>query len=187
MLAGTVEAQSGDDEDDDQAELDELRLALSETRILLPGTQVFLGFLATLPFSQLFRDLDRPRRVVFVCTFFATLVALILFVVPAAYHRIARPIHDVVRFKELTSRFLVAGLVPMSISMVLASYLVAYVAVGGFAIYLASAIALFIATLWWVMPLVRFHDRIAMRRYSGSLKRQDEPVDASVARASEET
>lgn len=106
---------------------------------------MFLGFLATLPFSQHFHGLDHPRRVVYICTFFATLLALILFVVPVAYHRIARPIHHVERFKELASKFLVAGLVPMSLSMILASVLVSYVVIDGLAIYLASAIAFLIA------------------------------------------
>lgn len=176
---GLVEAHVGDDEDYEQVEHDELRLALNEARILLPGTEVFLGFLATLPFSQHFHGLDHPRRVVYICTFFATLLALILFVVPVAYHRIARPIHHVERFKELASKFLVAGLVPMSLSMILASVLVSYVVIDGLAIYLASAIAFLIAVFWWVMPLVRFHDRIPRRR-------DDELADgpaASVERA----
>lgn len=132
---------------------------LNETRILLPGTEVFLGFLATLPFSHHFRDLDATRRIVYMCTFASTLLSLVLFVAPAAYHRIARPIRHKERFKVFANRFLVAGLVPMSISMILASYLVAYVVVDGAALYVSGFFAALILVVWWIVPFVRAHDR----------------------------
>src|SRR5687768_9262576 len=67
---------------------------LNETRILLPGTEVFLAFLMTMPFTDRFRVLDDLQRGVYLATFFATLFALVCFVLPAAYHRLTRPIHD---------------------------------------------------------------------------------------------
>jgi hypothetical protein len=140
------------------AEDGKLDTLLNETRILLPGTQVFLGFLATVPFNARFVDLDETRRVVYLWTFLATLLSLVLFVVPAAYHRIARPIRHKARFKVFANRFLVAGLVPMSISMVLATYLVAYVALPQFAPMAAGGMLVVIALVWWVVPLIRAHD-----------------------------
>ncbi len=145
-----------EDRHDRNAGLSEL---LNETKILLPGTEVFLGFLTTLPFTEHFGHLDEPRRIVYMCTFCATLLSLILFVMPAAYHRIARPIRHKERFKNFANRFLVAGLVPMSLSMVLAMYLVAFMVLDGIAIYLASAFAVLIAGIWWAIPLLRGHDR----------------------------
>ena len=152
---------TGGDKDDDESSDAPLTDLLSETRILLPGTEVFLGFLATMPFSQHFWDLPYSSRVVYICTFFSTLLSLVFFVVPAAYHRIARPIHHKERFKCFANRFLVAGLVPMSVTMVLATYLVASVVIDGIAIYLASVIAAVILAIWWVVPLVRAHDRLS--------------------------
>lgn len=143
---------------DDSASLSEL---LSETRILLPGTEVFLGFLATLPFSRRFPELAPLERTVFLCTFFATLVSLACFVAPTAYHRIARPIHHKERFKLFANRFLVIGLVPVSISIVLASFLVTSVAVGRtYGIVGGAVMAVLIAVLWWVIPMLRAHDRV---------------------------
>lgn len=150
-------ADAGKDGGDERGvQLTEL---LNETRILLPGTEVFLGFLTTLPFTSHFAELDGPRRVVYMCTFFSTLLSFVLFVLPAAYHRICRPIEHKERFKTFANRFLVAGLVPMSISMVLACYLVTYEVLNGFALYISGVFALLILTIWWVIPLTRAHDR----------------------------
>jgi len=146
-----------DAEHDDEPPLQEL---LNETKILLPGTEVFLGFLATMPFTEHFHTLPHATRIVFICTFGSTLLSLILFVVPAAYHRIARPIQHKERFKCFANRFLVAGLVPMSVTMVLATYLVTSMVVAGAAIYMAAAIAVLILAIWWAVPLLLAHDRI---------------------------
>ena len=50
---------------------------LNETRILLPGTEVFLAFLMTMPFTERFRVLDSTQRTIYLATFFATLLAVI--------------------------------------------------------------------------------------------------------------
>src|SRR6476660_237926 len=65
---------------------------LEETRILLPGTQVFAGFLITLPFTNRFGNLSTGQRNLFLVTFMTIMLALICFIMPAAYHRIARPV-----------------------------------------------------------------------------------------------
>lgn len=157
-----------------EAKLTEL---LNETRILLPGTEVFLGFLTTLPFTQHFGQLDGPRRWVYVATFFSTVLALVLFVVPASYHRLARPIRHKDRFKAFANRFLVAGLVPMSVAIVLATYLVSYVALNGAAVYLAGAIAVLILLVWWAAPLVRMHDHLGASRRSAQPGRRSRQRD----------
>lgn len=141
----------------EKGRLDEL---LHETRILLPGTEIFLSLLLTIPFTQRFDQLGRTDRTVYLCTFFSTLVAFVCFVVPAAYHRVARPVHHKARFKVFANTFLVVGLVPMSISLVLVAYLVASV-VGGSTVALAAAtvVGALVGGLWWLMPLFRLHDR----------------------------
>lgn len=141
----------------EKGNLDEL---LHETRILLPGTEIFLSLLLTIPFTQRFDQLSRGDRTVYLCTFFSTLVAFVCFVVPAAYHRIARPLLHKARFKVFANMFLVVGLVPMSLSLVLVAYLVGSV-VGGSTFALAAAVVVgaLVGGLWWLMPLFRLHDR----------------------------
>lgn len=136
---------------------------LRETRILLPGSEVFLAFLATLPFTQRFMTLTNEQRTTYLLTFFTTLVAFACFVSPAAYHRIARPIRDKRRFKLFASRMLVIGLAPLSMSIVLVTHLVTSIAVGSAATLAAAVVGGVIATLWWVVPLLRLHDRIGRR------------------------
>ncbi|HVH41070.1 MAG TPA: DUF6328 family protein [Labilithrix sp.] len=158
-------------EEREQAKLTEL---LNETRILLPGTEVFLGFLATMPFTQRFVSLDTTRRWVFICTFCSTVLSLVLFVVPAAYHRIARPIRHKERFKTFANGFLIAGLVPMSLSIVLATYLVTYLVLDGVSLYIAGALATLVLIVWWTVPLLRLHDHYPSRQ-----EQDDEPPPAA--------
>lgn len=148
----------GDDE-----EPESLTDLLNETRILLPGTEVFLGFLMTMPFTERFGRLTDAQRVVYLCTFFATLFALVCFILPAAYHRIARPIHHKERFKKFANVFLVAGLVPLSISISLVTWLITSVVAWQLAWAGTLIISLAIGTVWWVVPLTRAHDRFAHR------------------------
>lgn len=143
---------------DDKADLGEL---LSEIRILLPGTEIFLGFLTTLPFTDRFDHLSRTEHAVYVCTYFATLVSFVLMVAPAAYHRVARPIHDKERFKLFANKLLVVGLVPISLSVVLTTFLVSSMVIGaGYALLGAFAMAAMVLLLWWTIPVLRAHERV---------------------------
>ena len=146
--------QHADDEADDLAEL------LEETRILLPGSEVLVAFLISLPFTNQFAELTSLQRGVYLATFFSALAALICFVMPAAYHRLARPIRKKGAFKILANRLLIAGLIPLSFSLPLATYLVTSLAASNtIAMIVSGVVLLLIATLWWVLPLVRAHDR----------------------------
>lgn len=132
---------------------------LNETRILLPGTEIFLAFLMTLPFTARFEGLDDRQRLVYLATFFATLAAFACFVAPAAYHRIARPIKDKARFKLFATSLLVIGLAPASVAFVLVTFLVSSVVVPRVALPAASIMAGLILVLWWAVPLARIHDK----------------------------
>jgi len=155
-----MHATSGVKVRDDPSNLTEL---YNEARLILPGTQVFLAFLMTLPFTSRFEGLDRHQRLLFLATFFSTLGALACFVAPAAYHRIARPIRNKARFKELATVFIVLGLAPLSISVVTTTYLVTSVVSPSHAEVSTGAIGVLVVLLWWVVPLLRIHDRFAPR------------------------
>jgi hypothetical protein len=142
---------------------EELTDLYSETRILLPGTQVLLGFLVTLPFTQRFPELSHELQQIYVTTFFSGLVAVTLFLTPAAYHRFARPIRQKHAFKLFATKLVLAGLVPLTVSIVLVAYLVTSVVAPGIAAVAASAVALLVLVLWWVLPVLRVHERYAAR------------------------
>ncbi len=142
----------------DDGDLTEL---LSETKILLPGTEIFLAVLTTLPFSERFERLSPTETKIYVCTFLATLLAFIAMVAPAAYHRIARPLRDKERFKTFASLFLVMGLVPLSLSIVLSTYLVCSMIMGNlYALLTAGGVGAVLGVLWWLIPMLRAHDKV---------------------------
>lgn len=138
---------------------------LEELRILLPGTQTLTAFLIILPFNGGFSEIREYEKIVYVVTFLCSLVALVLFTAPAAHHRLTRPLLDREAFKNSATRFMIAGMVPLSIALVLASQLVLSTVLGGVWIpwLIAAALGLAIAALWWIFPRVK-RDRPAGNR-----------------------
>ncbi|NUP08349.1 MAG: hypothetical protein HOW73_20050 [Polyangiaceae bacterium] len=137
---------------------------LEETRILLPGCEILVAFLISLPFSSRFESLSNVQRIVYLLTFANALAGLVCFLTPAAYHRLARPIHDRTRFKVFANRFLIAGVIPLSFSLTLATFLVTSLAFSWLVAVIAASVAAFaIALCWWLIPLVRAHDRTAIK------------------------
>jgi hypothetical protein len=149
---------------------------LEETRILLPGTQVFLSILLTLPFTQRFDKLDRAQTIVFLATVLTTLLALACFVMPAAYHRVAWPVHHRDSFKAFANLFLVAGLVPFSLSLVLTTYLVTSVVLRDVAVAGTVVVSVVVALVWWIVPLARAHDWYRHRRERAGRPIETEPT-----------
>lgn len=134
---------------------------LEETRIFLPGTQIFAGFLITLPFTERFRRLTAAQQSLYLLIFALVLLAIVCFIAPAAYHRVARPIHDKQAYKVLATRFLIVGMAPFSVSFVLSAYFIVDVTRGPrFATAAAVGLAVPVLILWWLFPRLRLHDRI---------------------------
>lgn len=133
---------------------------LSETRILLPGAELLAAFLVTLPFTSRFENLTGGQRYVYLIAFFMTIVALACLLAPAAYHRVARPIHDKEAFKRFANGFVVVGLIPFTVSLTLVSYLVTSIVINDlYALVLSGFVAVLLTVLWWVVPYLRAHDR----------------------------
>lgn len=61
---------------------------LNELRVALPGVQVLFAFLLILPFSQGFAEVTDLQRKVFAGTFLSAAMAVVMFIAPAAYHRL---------------------------------------------------------------------------------------------------
>src|SRR5262245_32992329 len=88
----SVDSEKDVDELDDVADRAELRnrydLLLQEVRVALPGVQILLAFLLTVPFSQKFGDLDtwglRAYGVALTCS----MLAVVCLLTPAMLHRL---------------------------------------------------------------------------------------------------
>jgi hypothetical protein len=143
----------GTEQDTDLSDL------LEELRVLLPGTTTLTAFLIILPFNAGFDEIRDEEKAVYIVTFLCSLVALMLFTAPAAHHRLQGPLRDRVAFKNLTTRFMIAGLVPLSIALVLAAQLVLSTVIGNRTLTLTTtgALAILVLLLWWVFPLRSRH------------------------------
>ncbi|MDG5813952.1 DUF6328 family protein [Chitinispirillales bacterium ANBcel5] len=70
-------------------ERERYRELLEELRTIIPGVQVLLAFLLTVPFAARFHLIDLLGKVVFTVSLMAIAASTILFLAPAAYHRLA--------------------------------------------------------------------------------------------------
>jgi len=133
---------------------------LEELRILLPGSQTLTAFLIILPFNGGFSEIRDEEKVVYVITFLCSLISLVLFTAPAAHHRLQRPLRDREAFKNYATRFMIVGLVPLSIALVLASQLVLSTVLGGRLLpwVIAGVLAIVVLFIWWIFPRIARDD-----------------------------
>jgi len=89
---------------------DRIKKVLLECRMALPGAQAFLGFQFAIVFAQGFESVPRAWQMIHFISLLATTVATVLFIAPAAYHRIHEAGEDTEHFHTVASRLLLAGL-----------------------------------------------------------------------------
>ncbi len=131
------------------------RELLEELRTILPGVQVLFAFLLTAPFSARFGDLDEFGRDLYSVALIGTTLAMVVFLTPAAYHRIA-PRQERDQRVRTGVTLMITGMGVLGVSVLVAVFTVLRfifdartgmaVAVPGAAIVLA---------LWLVMPWMR--------------------------------
>jgi len=128
---------------------------LQELRVLLQGAQVLTAFLIVLPFNAGFTRVQQLEKWVYLATFVCALGSLILLSAPAAQHRLEWPLRDLAHFKQFATRMSVIGLVPLSLSLVLATQLVVTQTFGSSpALVAAGGVAVLIGAVWWLFPLL---------------------------------
>lgn len=137
-----------------EAEDGDLTDLLSELRVLLPGTQTLTAFLIILPFNGGFAEIRDTEKAVYMITFLCSVMSLVCFTAPAAHHRLQRPLRDRERFKNRATRFVITGLVPLSVAITLATQLVTSTVVPNQWISwgVAGLVALLILIMWWLVP-----------------------------------
>jgi hypothetical protein len=78
---------------DDVADREELRQRyyglLQELRVVLPGVQVLMAFLLTVPFAQRFDELDDVGRTAYLVALSTSLGSIIMLLAPTVFHRVA--------------------------------------------------------------------------------------------------
>lgn len=131
------------------------RELLEELRTILPGVQVLFAFLLTAPFSARFTELDEFGRDLYTASVVGTALAMVVFLTPASYHRIA-PRRDRAARLRTAIRLTVAGMLVLAISVTTVVFtVVRFIFGSGVASTVAAALAGTILVLWYVVPLLR--------------------------------
>ena len=126
--------------------------------MLIPGVTAFLGFQLIAVFNNAFsQKLTHDEQMLHIAAMFMTLVALLLLLTPAAYHRQAESGWASQGFVNLSSR-LITGATPLfALGMTLDFYLLVRAVSDNTT--LAAALSLFIlaitVVLWYAIPHVR--------------------------------
>lgn len=85
---------------------DKIKHVLTETRMVLPGTQALLGFQVVIFLMQDFDKLEKTAKWMHFGSLVAVAISAILLIAPAAFHRIAEHGEDSERFHRLASMFI---------------------------------------------------------------------------------
>jgi len=135
---------------------DKIRHTLTETRMVLPGTQALLGFQLIVLLMHGWDKLPRSSQYVHLLALGATAVSATWLLTPAAYHRIVMRGEDSEDFHALASRFLLAAMAVLALSITGDYYVVARQITGSLLLSAAASAFLlcFFYSLWFVLPLV---------------------------------
>jgi amino acid transporter len=129
---------------------------LQELRSLIPGANVLLGFLLAVSFANRFDELDHFEQYVYYITLVSTAVAVVLFMAPAAHHRLRFREGDKDRILRKGNREAIAGTVASSIAFTGVLYLVTERIFGTTAAVLTALVFFaFTAWRWWSLALYR--------------------------------
>jgi Family of unknown function (DUF6328) len=130
---------------------------VEEARMLIPGVTAFLGFQLVVVFNSAFaQKLTHDEQMLHVAAMFLILVALLMLLAPAAYHRQAESGWVSQGFVNLSSR-LITGATPLfAVGMTVDFYLLVRAVSDStpLAVVLAAAILTIAIVFWYVVPHV---------------------------------
>jgi uncharacterized membrane protein len=134
----------------------ELIELLNGLRVILPGVQVLLAFLLTVPFSTGFEDATATDRSMYFASVLLTVGATGALTMPAAYHRIRFRQGDKEKMLRLSNTFAIAGLALLMVAMATVVFLITNVLYGaGAAIAVSLAVLLVLGFSWFAVPVFR--------------------------------
>jgi hypothetical protein len=145
-------------DDRDEHERTERQMAelLQELRVALPGVQILFAFLLTVPFAQGFTRVTSFQRNLFFGVLLCTAISTICLIAPTATHRLRFHKSDRRYVIESANTLMLAGLVFLALAIVGAVVLITDYMFGlSGQWYWPALVALVLAGLWFVRPLLR--------------------------------
>jgi hypothetical protein len=134
-------------------------LLLEECRMVLPGIQGLFGFQLVAVFSSHFRDaLSRGEQHMHLLAIALIAVAIAFIMAPAAVHRQADPCVVTRHFIALSTKLLLASMIPLALGLSIDFYVVARVLTDSAeaSMFAAVLFAVFVA-MWFVAPRLWRH------------------------------
>jgi Family of unknown function (DUF6328) len=134
----------------------ELIELLNGLRVILPGVQVLLAFLLTVPFSSGFPEASPTQRGLYFATVLLTVGAIAMLTAPAAYHRLRFREGDKERMLLVSNAFAIVGLVLLALALVSVVFLISEVMFGIGAASLVGILTLAVlGGAWFAVPMWR--------------------------------
>jgi hypothetical protein len=149
--------QAAQDDEDLKGRLErEHRELLEELRALIPGAEVLFGLLVAVRFTEQFGQLLGRQVTAYYVALVATAIALVLFIAPAAHHRIGFREGDKDYLIRKGNREAIAGSIAMGLAFATALHLVTDLVFGAVAAHFAAgALLLLIVWRWWSLAIHR--------------------------------
>ncbi len=128
---------------------------MGELRVALPGAEVLLAFLLTLPFTARFGTLAAAERSAYFVAFMAAAAACILLIAPSSLRQFF-PNADDRSLLRVCARLAIAGLVALGVCLTAVVFLVGHVVYGRALAFSITAVAAGgVIGLWYGLPLWR--------------------------------
>jgi hypothetical protein len=147
-----------DARDESQAERDDRNLGelLQELRVAGLGVQVLFGFLLSLPFTTVFKQLSGGERDLYLACLVLAAVAAALLLGPVAYHRLVFRQGEKERLVRAANVMAILGLITVGLAVSTSVLLVAgFVAGYGTGAVIAVLVLVMFGLLWFALPLSR--------------------------------
>ena len=133
----------------------ELIELLNGLRVILPGVQVLLAFLLTVPFSARFEQTSSTDKILYFVTVLITVAATGALTMPAAYHRLRFRQGEKERMLHISNVFAVVGLVLLTFAMASVVFLITSVLYGiGAAVPVALVALAVLGFSWFAVPFL---------------------------------
>ena len=154
-MAEKNERQNEDEKQHEGTPLtDKIKQVLTETRMVLPGTQALLGFQVVIFLMQDFDRLPEALKWIHFGSLVAVSISAVLLIAPAAFHRIAEHGEDSERFHKVASRFMLSAMFFLGIGVAGDFDLITYKITksSALALCISGILLLFFYGLWFAYP-----------------------------------
>ncbi|MEU1148810.1 DUF6328 family protein [Streptomyces sp. NPDC005863] len=146
---------------------------LQETRVAQTGVQILFGFLLSVAFTPMFRELGTFDRVVYVITVVLGASATGALIAPVSIHRCLSGQRMKDEVVETAGRLMTLGMVLLALTIGCTLLLILRIVVPGpLAEALAAGVMLWFAVCWYALPLHLRHRATQTPRATTSERRQ---------------